>query len=262
MTAILQVEKQQFQNNTGGWVGVVIIGPKGDDRGANVEPDGTIWLSEAEQRLTANAPRAAKDNPFIPQLRQRRSEETGEIEDYEVTPLTPCSEERWVPADARPIPATTPDNAATRQAQFAARGEEPTVVTTGGDPVAKREAEVEEMGDGARPGFVPVPPRRAADAAAAAQAAQAPDTATPTEDTSVSSNAPETPASAPEETASTTPPVPDETGAAVPPQAPAPEGEYAAGEEVGTPVQTSPPTTSTETPTTEQPGESPAPWQG
>lgn len=231
MTAILQVEKQQFQNNTGGWVGVVIIGPKGDDRGASVEPDGTVWLSEAEQRLTANAPRSAKDNPFIPQTRERRSEDTGELEEYEVTPLTPCSEERWVPADARPIPATTPDVTSTRLAQLAARGDEPVTLTTGGDPVAQRESEVAEMGEDAKPGFVPKPTTRAA-AAAAAQA--------------------------PEETASTEPAVADETGAAVTPQGQAPEGGYTANEEVGTPVQTTPPAETT----TEQPGSAPAPWNG
>ena len=100
-------EKQQFRNNTDGWIGVVVIGPRGDDRGAAVEPNGTVWLSEQEQRLTANAPRDPANNPFVPQTFQRPLDEGG-TEDYTLTPLTPIQEDRWVPANDRPIPTDAP----------------------------------------------------------------------------------------------------------------------------------------------------------
>jgi len=113
-----QIEKTQFKNNTGGYIGVVVIGPRGDDRGAAVEPDGTVWLSEAEQRLTANAPRSPRDNPFIEQTLQRINAETGELESYEVVPLTVISigastgpsSDAMVPASAsNGMPPARPD---------------------------------------------------------------------------------------------------------------------------------------------------------
>jgi hypothetical protein len=123
-----QIEKQQFQNQSGGYVGVVVIGVKGEDRGIAVEPDGYVWLSEEEQRLTANAPRRPEDNPFVAQTRQRRNEETDALEDYEVVPLVPVSEERFVPADLRPVPGVQSEGAgAVAVAQAAATGPEPVV---------------------------------------------------------------------------------------------------------------------------------------
>jgi hypothetical protein len=261
MTAIPQIEKQQFQNNTGGWIGVVVIGPKGDDRGASVEPGGTVWLSEAEQRLTANAPRLAKDNPFIEQTHERRNPDHGELEEFTVTPLTPCSEERWVPADSRPIPATTPDATSTRLAQMAARGEEPVVLTTGGDPVHEREMAVREAPESVQPNVKLT--SRAAAAAAAAQGGQGAteagdEGATPDETANAGQSAP----NAGESTGDVPP---EETGAAGTPDTPPASGEYAANEEVGTPVQTSPPPPSPSTETEGETGEggsAPPPWNG
>lgn len=56
--------KDEFRNETKGFVGVVTIDPLGKEKGVAVRPGLTIWLSEAEQILTANAPRHDKDNPF------------------------------------------------------------------------------------------------------------------------------------------------------------------------------------------------------
>jgi hypothetical protein len=55
--------KDEFRNTTTGFVGVITI-DNGKERGVAVRPGGTIWLSEDEQILTANAPRKDEDNPF------------------------------------------------------------------------------------------------------------------------------------------------------------------------------------------------------
>lgn len=219
-----QIEKQQFSNATDGWIGAVQISVKGEEVGVAVEPGGTVWLSEAEQILTANAPRRAADNPFIPQMRQRTDPSTGEIEDVEVTPLVPINEGRFVPANERPIPSDLAGNGAV---QVAATGDEPVVAVPADATAETREAEVLAQGDAARPNVPPPPPRRAAAAAAAAASES-----TTTEEQSVT---PETTAPA-EETAAQSPgPQAEETGAAITPTGDAPQGEYAAQEEVGTP---------------------------
>lgn len=220
------IQKQQFRNESGGWIGVVLIGPKGDEQGHAVEPGQTVWLSEAEQILTANAPRRPEDNPFVPQTFQRTNAETGELEEYSVTPLVPSQEDRFVPANSRPIPADlypTGYQQAGAQAQGNIGTDEPTVVSASGDPVAEREAQVEANVE-TKPGDPPPAPPRAA---AAADAAEPP--------------------------AAEEPPVPDETaadatGAAAAPANAAVTGSFAQGEEVATP----------EAPTA--PPQPPAPW--
>lgn len=237
MTAIPQIEKTQFQNNFGGWLGVVVIDPKGQDVGVSVAPDGKVWLSENEQRLTANAPRDAKDNPFIEQTHQRRSAETGELEDYTVIPLTVCSDMRYVPSDVRPIPATTPAPLGIQHAQMAATGEESVTVTEMSAPALQREHAMADAPANIKPNEPVVPPRAAAAAAAARESAPEP---VVTEETAQESNEGETVPTAPQES----------VGAATPPSGDAPTGGYASNEEVGTPT----------TPTPQ--GDEPAPWQG
>lgn len=235
-----QIEKQQFQNATDGWIGAVSINVKGEEIGVAVEPGGTVWLSEAEQILTANAPRLAADNPFIPQKRQRVDPLTGEAEEVEITPLVPINEGRFVPANERPIPSDLA--AGGGAAQAAATGAEPVVLVSGEPTAESREAQVLTQGDDARPNVPPPPPARAAAAAAAAEEAASTPT---TEEPPVT---PETPAPA-EETAAQSPgPEAEETGAATQPIGDAPQGEFAALEEVGTPDAPSAP---------QQP---PAPW--
>lgn len=177
-----QIEKQQFKNTTGGWIGVTVIGPRGEDRGAAVEPDGTVWLSEQEQILTANASRRPEDNPFVAQTRMVTDPETGEQVETTVTPLVPVSENRYVPARERFVPGVLAEGAlGTAQAQAAATANDPTTVTSMDAGALQRHAEVDVMGDDALPGHrlplqedgsitppaPPVPPRAAAAAAAA-----------------------------------------------------------------------------------------------
>ncbi len=168
------IEKQQFINNLDGYVGAVVIGPKGDDRGIAVEPGGTVWLSEAEQTLTANAPRSAADNPFVPQTWPRFNPDTGANEDVTVTPLTPMDEGRFVPASMRFVPGLEAEGArGLASAQQAATGDEPVVVTSFDAGAVAREQEVREQGPDAQPMRPPpVPPSAAAAAAAAAENAR------------------------------------------------------------------------------------------
>lgn len=253
-TATGQIQKTQFHNNTGGHLGVVIIDPKGADRGVNVEPDGHVWLSEAEQRLTANAPRRAEDNPFIEQTKTRRSPDTGELEEYTVVPLTVASENRYVPADLRPIPGYVPTPVALQHAQAAATGDESVTVTAVEAPALQREHEMQDAPPTIRPNepvVPPTPPPRAAAAAEAARAAQeSAEEPTVTEETAQTVQGGETVPTAPQES----------IGAAEPPSAPAPEGSYAGNEEVGTPTAATAETPTTET--TQPGGNDPAPWNG
>jgi hypothetical protein len=222
------IDKQQFRNQTDGWIGAVAIGPKGDDRGVAVEPGGTVWLSEAEQVLTANAPRRPQDNPFIEQTLVRTNQETGSQEEYAIVPLVPVDEDRWVPAQERFVPGMMPDARSGAVAQQAATGDEPELVSAVDLGAHQRHAEVAEAGEDALPNhrtspaaLAPDVPPRAAAAAAAAAASAAPEPTPPIEE---------------EHAVKVDQAVGEETGAAPAPTGPAPEGEYAMAEEVGTPT--------------------------
>jgi hypothetical protein len=236
------IEKQQFKNNTGGFIGAVVITARGEDRGIAVEPDGYVWLSEEEQRLTANAPRRPEDNPFLEQELEVVDNLTGERSVVKVTPLTPVSEDRFIPANLRPIPADVSDVAAVNAAQAAATGPEPGISTAEERSVATRHAEVDQIGPDVQPGEPVQPTARAAAAAAAAQeeADALAGLATPQSEPEAPQEpqeAPQPPQEAPEETAAQTDPaIGEETGAAPQPIGPAPTGEFAQAEEVGTPV--------------------------
>lgn len=58
-------QKSQFENTSGGYVGVVTINAKGEPTGIALAGGDTVWLSEREQALTAEAPRHETDNPFV-----------------------------------------------------------------------------------------------------------------------------------------------------------------------------------------------------
>jgi hypothetical protein len=206
---IPQVEKQQFRNESGGFIGVVKIDVKGEEKGAAVEPGGTVWLTLQEQVATANAPRQAKDNPFLPTTFKRINPDTSEIEEYEVTPLVPISESRYVPAGDRPVPGLQSTDVPP-----------PVPVTpTGQGAVEPPPSEPDPAPPTVKEMQPPQPPTRAA--AAAAEAAEA------------ARQAEEAPVQ--EETAQAPVQGTEETGAAAQPVGPPVEGEFAQHEEVGTP---------------------------
>jgi hypothetical protein len=213
-----QIEKQQFRNESGGWLGATVIGPKGDERGVAVEPGGTVWLSEAEQILTANAPRRPEDNPFIEQSLVVEDATTGEKSEVKVTPFVPVSENRFVPASERFVPGNVTHSSG--HVQDGATGDEPTIpvdASLADNPIT-REAQIVDAGPDTKPGQVP-PPSRALAAAEAARAAEeaAQDAAAAVEEAPEPSAPPEPPAPAqeppsapepPQEPPVPTPPVP------------------------------------------------------
>lgn len=58
-------EERKFINPTAGFVGANKFGPDGKPTAVPVEPGGEVWLTPEEERMTAEAPRAPQDNPFI-----------------------------------------------------------------------------------------------------------------------------------------------------------------------------------------------------
>lgn len=104
VSTVPQVEKREFKNNTAGWLGVVTIDHKGEEKGVSIEPFGTIWLSEAEVILTARAPRLAEDNPFVEQTFIGINE-AGAREEFQMRPLVPAADDaRYVPTQERYVP--------------------------------------------------------------------------------------------------------------------------------------------------------------
>jgi hypothetical protein len=56
--------RTEFKNASDGVQGAVIMDDTGKPTGVAVRPGDSIWLTETEEILTANAPRRDEDNPF------------------------------------------------------------------------------------------------------------------------------------------------------------------------------------------------------
>src|SRR3954468_12234433 len=63
--AVSITNKDEFVNTTDGWIGAVQIDHQGRAAGVSVPPGGSVFLTEEEQMLTANAPVLDEDNPFL-----------------------------------------------------------------------------------------------------------------------------------------------------------------------------------------------------
>jgi hypothetical protein len=138
------VQKRPFKNNTLGWLGVVILDHAGKPTGVSIEPQGTIWLSEAEVLLTARAPRQPKDNPFEEQVFLVSDGLGGQVR-QKMRPLVPIEDARWVPQMDRytpPIPGDAPKAVSTAAAAVAATSPEPSHASGSGDPVAEASAKI------------------------------------------------------------------------------------------------------------------------
>lgn len=91
-------QKREFKNMTGGHLGAVIINRKGEPEGVSIPPGETIFLSDEEQELTANAPRRAEDNPFLPRDIVIHDIKNGDVlDEYTEPPLKPVDEKRPIP---------------------------------------------------------------------------------------------------------------------------------------------------------------------
>lgn len=99
--------RDEFVNESGGWIGVVTINARGDRTGVAVPPGESIWLSEEEQVETANAPRADADNPLVngqlvlrtkaEEVKNRRPLRPSD--EAPVTPATPADQPPVKPVD-------------------------------------------------------------------------------------------------------------------------------------------------------------------
>lgn len=201
-----QVKKRLYRNNTGGYVGVVVLDHKGEEQGTNIDPHGTIWLSDAEAILTARAPRRPEDNPFEEQSFITQDPETGRRMEIKMRPVTLVTgEHRYTPAADRYLPHLMEDVDAEARAHVEAQahGHDAPSATTGA--TAERARQVEREGTDR-----PAPVRDMEQA----QATPPPETVPPS-----------TGSSAPAEGALPTPPTVPPT-AVVPPvrQEPAPQG--------------------------------------
>jgi hypothetical protein len=56
--------KDEFKNESPGYIGVVTVNDRHERTPIAVAPGDTVWLSEEEQVLTANAPRSEANNPL------------------------------------------------------------------------------------------------------------------------------------------------------------------------------------------------------
>lgn len=134
-------EKRKFINPTPGWVGCTIINDEGKKEGFAVEPGNAVWLSEAEERATAEATRKPEDNPFV-----KTWEEPGGFHPENGSPLPgKLRTGTLIPSDEPPRPISS-DRYTPSQAEAAARAAspEPTPETP---PAAPPEREEEITGD-------------------------------------------------------------------------------------------------------------------
>jgi hypothetical protein len=129
----------------------VILDDDNKPRGMPVEPGGDIWLSKAEERLTAEAPRDPADNPFTKKWTEvvdinadGTARETREHEGTLVLSDEPAREilsDRFIPSDApaaeaEPEPETPAAEAEPEpETPAAAPQEEKTEEITGAPPL-------------------------------------------------------------------------------------------------------------------------------
>lgn len=103
-------EQRKFINPTPGFVGANVFGPDGKPTAVAVEPGGEIWLTEEEERMTAEAPRLAQDNPFDKEWDEPTSFDTfGEVTSHITRkgtlrlcsdPPRPIASDRYIPPTA------------------------------------------------------------------------------------------------------------------------------------------------------------------
>ena len=154
-----QVERAEFRNTTNGWIGAIKLTSRGEVQPVAVAPGDTVWLSEEEQELTANAPRKPQDSPFEQQPYTVHDRNTGEVvEEGTRAQLEMVDEARRIPGRSgnRSVPGTKKRNEGDGQEKgdgvdVPADGEERTVevgaaTPPAGDPPTGEYASGEEVG--------------------------------------------------------------------------------------------------------------------
>jgi hypothetical protein len=119
MEAASVPQKYLVRNNTAGWVGVVRLDHRGEEKGQAIEPFGSVWLTELEMICTARAPKLPEDNPFEEQTLLLTNPETGSREEFRVRPLSLERDgARYTPAEDRYVPTVgVPKEAVPAQTQ-------------------------------------------------------------------------------------------------------------------------------------------------
>jgi nucleotide-binding universal stress UspA family protein len=118
--------RRKFTNPTPVYVGAVIYDEDGKRKGVPVAPGEAIWLSEREERATAEAPMNPADNPFVAEWEDPITRtEGGEVLEsvkrqgmlvLSDEPARPIASERYIPgratAESPQEPQETPQEAA------------------------------------------------------------------------------------------------------------------------------------------------------
>ena len=246
MSPVEVPDRKQYRNNTQGWIGVVKLSHLGEELGENVDPGGTVWLTEQEAILTAQAPRLAEHNPFAERIYIVQDPTTKRRKEIKIRPLTLVSgETRQMAAGGRYVPGVSEAEEEARQAEATAEGApapEPPVIAvppTTGSQVGDKEAPEPEswVAEPEAPGEV-LQGRLSGDGGVT------PDLSDPTlpkpgdgvrAQPQAQGQTVGAMLGAEEHAAAVDPNIGEETGAAKPKDEPPMEGEYAAHEEVGTP---------------------------
>lgn len=211
--------KSEFQNVSGGNLGVLVEGHDGRMRGINVRPGDHVWLTEDEQIATANAPRRDEDNSFTngslklitPAKKIANRRRIGWTEEEQVE--APPPQEEGAPADAGGgDDSSAPDEESKPESPDPESPE-------GGAAVIEEEPEDEEE---------PQAPQQSPGSASSPV----------TDEKGTKATQEEQQASARAAAARRRPPAGNETGATPKPQGEPPSGSRKSGEEVGTPEAT------------------------
>lgn len=146
----MAIEKAQFRNTTSSHQGAVIFDQANKPHGISVAPGDTVWLSEDEQQMTANAPQDPHDNPFLPlhDVLDEERKPTGEkrpIFELEQT-LRPITGGRPIGADATADPGAPAEPTGSAPTGESAPGEE-VAKPDAPDLKAKAEAEAKEKAE-------------------------------------------------------------------------------------------------------------------
>lgn len=154
--------QSKFRNDSGGVAGAIKLDHKGEAVGVPVYPGDSVWLTEKEQVLTANAPRNESDNPFT------NGTFTLEVKSEEATHARPIGDSQ---AAGEPAPEPEPsdeveireeqpaagEQAAGEQAAAPNEGETGAPEPPAGDPPAGQSAQHEEVADVETPPAPPAP---------------------------------------------------------------------------------------------------------
>lgn len=96
--------RDEYRNETQGWVGAVQINRKGDEVSLAVPAGSSVFLNEEERELTARAHADPADNPFEPRAITFYDELTRDpVETKTVAPLTRVEEQRATGAAEEPV---------------------------------------------------------------------------------------------------------------------------------------------------------------